>query len=270
MSDTELRLSFWRDGSTQAERLAAAALTLAGFEEIDPQAPLGGPDGTKDIVCIKGGISWIVGVYFPTKPVKFAAIKSKFAKDLLGVKAELDGFAFVTNQSLTPGQRVILSKIASATNKESEILHVERLRALLDSPSGYGTRIQFLKIPMNIEEQLAWFSEHGDRLTTAVAANTRELMRLGAMIQRLGVGQEDVVRTLAFVAAQTPDLLSTTSFTVDRVAPITQNLNLPLVLLFHRLVCFDLPSRSVGRLRQVDTRIGQPGGDTTAYIQPSP
>ena len=48
INDTELRLSFWRSGSTQAERLAASALRLSGYEEIDPQSPLGGPDGKKD------------------------------------------------------------------------------------------------------------------------------------------------------------------------------------------------------------------------------
>jgi hypothetical protein len=152
MLDTELRLISWRDGSTQAERLAAAAMKLSGFEELDPQAPLGGPDGTKDIVCTKGGVRWIGAVYFPIGPVKFAAIKSKFKKDLAGVGTPYGGFAFVTNQSLSVGQRAALSQIASEAGKESVILHLERLRALLDSPSGYGTRIQFLKIPMNLEE----------------------------------------------------------------------------------------------------------------------
>jgi hypothetical protein len=36
MSDTELSLLFWRDGSTEAERLAAATLRLSGYEEFDP------------------------------------------------------------------------------------------------------------------------------------------------------------------------------------------------------------------------------------------
>jgi hypothetical protein len=64
ISDTELRLSFWRDGSTQAERLAAAVLRLSGYEEIDPQNPLGGPDGKKDILCQKGGLTWVAARRF--------------------------------------------------------------------------------------------------------------------------------------------------------------------------------------------------------------
>jgi hypothetical protein len=71
MSDTEFKLIAWRDGSTQAERLAAAILTLSAYTEIDPQAPLGGPDGRKDIICIKGGRRWIGAVYFPS--VQFCA-----------------------------------------------------------------------------------------------------------------------------------------------------------------------------------------------------
>lgn len=159
MLDTELRLISWRDGSTQAERLAAAALKLSGFEEIDPQSPLGGPDGAKDIVCSKGGLIWIGAVYFPVAPVRFPAIKKKFSADLAGVRANHRGIVFVTNQSLTPGQRKTLVDIAAKSSKEADIVHLERLRALLDSPSGYGTRLQFLKIPMSQEEQLSWFAE---------------------------------------------------------------------------------------------------------------
>ena len=82
LNDTELRLSFWRDGSTNAERLAAASLRLSGYEEIDPQSPLGGPDGRKDILCTKGGLTWVGAVYFPNGPTRFSAIKKKFQADL--------------------------------------------------------------------------------------------------------------------------------------------------------------------------------------------
>ncbi|MEJ0022799.1 MAG: hypothetical protein WDN76_04735 [Alphaproteobacteria bacterium] len=96
MNDTELRLSAWRDGSVQAERLAAAVLTLAGYEEIDPQAPLGGPDGRKDILCAKGGVKWIGAVYFPLSAVRFSSIKKKFLGDLEGTtKHSARGIAFV-------------------------------------------------------------------------------------------------------------------------------------------------------------------------------
>src|SRR5258706_3930420 len=101
LSDTELRLSFWRDGSTKAEQLAASALRLSGYDEIDPQSPLGGPDGKKDILCQKGGLAWIAAVYFPNAPVSFSAIKKKYKTDLEGAPTGPKRFVFVTNQSLT-------------------------------------------------------------------------------------------------------------------------------------------------------------------------
>lgn len=110
ISDTELRLSFWREGQTKAERLAGAALRLSGFEEIDPQNPLGGPDGKKDLICQKGGLSWVAAVYFPTGPLSFARLKKKFQSDLLGASEEHPGFVFITNQTLSPGQRKILTE----------------------------------------------------------------------------------------------------------------------------------------------------------------
>lgn len=83
INDTELRLSNWRDGSTKAEQLSGAVLRLSGYEEIDPQCPLGGPDGKKDILCQKGGLNWIGAVYFPNSKVTFAAIKKKYQSDLM-------------------------------------------------------------------------------------------------------------------------------------------------------------------------------------------
>ncbi len=117
ISDTELRLAAWRSGSTQAERLAAATLRLSGYEAIDPQHPLGGPDGGRDIICIKGGLTWVGAVYFPVAPVRFAAIKKKFLHDLQGVTAGR-GMAFVTNQTLSVTQRKTLSELGQAQSVE--------------------------------------------------------------------------------------------------------------------------------------------------------
>ncbi|MDT7848022.1 hypothetical protein Q9292_00265 [Methylophilus sp. VKM B-3414] len=74
---TESALRDWRYGQTQAERLVAALLHLEGFEAVDPQHPLGGPDGLKDVLCRKDGLSWVAAAYFPTTPATLTAIKSK-------------------------------------------------------------------------------------------------------------------------------------------------------------------------------------------------
>ena len=280
-SDTELRLSFWRDGQTKSERLAAAALRLSGFEEIDPQSPLGGPDGKKDIVCKKGGVSWVGAVYFPTAPRSFKTIKGKFLSDLQGMPAVHKGFAFVTNQNLTPKQRESLEKEATTLRKEVVILHLQRLQNLLDSPLGYGTRIQYLKIPMTIEEQLSWASDSDTQTAKALADNTRELFALRASIERMRAGQEnirvaqeDIVQTLGLnvaTSAVTPDLISVSSFIKsDELAAFSITISSATILAYHRLTCFDLPTRTIGQFRSGDVWLGNMDGVKVDHIQPPP
>jgi hypothetical protein len=52
-SNTEIKLKLWRGDQIRAERLAAALLHIEGFTSVDPQCPLGGPDGLKDVLCEK-------------------------------------------------------------------------------------------------------------------------------------------------------------------------------------------------------------------------
>lgn len=272
ISDTEFRLSFWRDGSTKAERLASSLLGLSGYQEIDPQSPLGGPDGKKDIVCQKGGITWIGAVYFPIGPKRFAEIKKKFLSDLEGVREEHGGFVFVTNQSLTPKQRAILLDIVHDANKEADIIHLQRMVNLLDAAPGYGVRIQFLKIPLTLEEQLSWMANTDSQTAKALTANTRELRTVRALVERLGVDQEQVVRTLGLIGASgavTPDLISVSSFIRnDHFQVISQEISPELVLLFHRLTCFELPSRAVGVLRTKQVWLANSDGQTATHAQP--
>jgi hypothetical protein len=274
IGDTELRLLFWRDGSTKAERLAAAALRLSGYEEIDPQSPLGGPDGSKDILCRKGGLSWVAAVYFPTGPTKFTTIRKKFQSDLGGAPAEHKGFIFVTNQTLSPTQRKTLTDFAIASGKEPEIVHLQQLQSLLDSAPGYGVRIQYLGIAMTIEEQLSWASESDSQTARALTANTRELLALKAAIGRLNAGQRHILRTLGqdeVTNYPTPDLISVSSFTKnDSFSSVSAALDPGLVLLFHRLACFDLPTRVVGRLRTEAVWLGNMDGTRATHVQPPP
>ncbi len=107
MNNTYQILLYWDKGATFAERMAAKLLRLEGYTEIDPQCPMGGPDGTKDILCTKDGRSFVVGCYFPSGQKDLAAIAKKFSDDYRGVaKNEADGFIFVTNQAIAPRERV--------------------------------------------------------------------------------------------------------------------------------------------------------------------
>lgn len=261
ISDTELRLLTWRDGFTQAERLAASVLRIAGFEAIDPQAPLGGGDGGKDIVCAKGGITWVGAVHFPTTACSYTKSKNKFISDINKVSSRHRGFAFITNQHLTIKQRETLEKLGNDKGKEVEIFHLERVRALLDAPNGYGVRLQFLRIPMTVEEQLAWFAESGSKVEQALDINTRELRAIKSMVQQLSSDSADIMRTvLSFESLNppTPDLLSTSNFKKnDRFKALTSKLAPEHILLIHRLIAFDLSTRNAGVFRTEEISLAQ-------------
>lgn len=139
---TESQLREWRLGQVGAERLATAILHLDGFTDIDPQAPLGGPDDHKDILCIKGSTKYVGAAYFPATEKTFAEVKNKFEHDLEGAaRHNRQGLVFVTNQPISVMGRAKLEAIATASGKVAILYHQERIRALLDSPAGYGVRL---------------------------------------------------------------------------------------------------------------------------------
>jgi len=120
----------------------------------------------------------VAAVYFPTGPARFTAIRKKYSSDLSGIPSDRQGFIFVTNQTLSPHTRKSLTDIARAAGKEGDILHLQQLVQLLDSASGYGARLQYLNIPMTIEDQLSWFLDSDSQVAKAVSTNTRELLAL--------------------------------------------------------------------------------------------
>jgi fido (protein-threonine AMPylation protein) len=152
---TETDLRDWRLGQIIAERLCAGIMHASGFVDVDPQATLGGPDGRKDIVAYRDSRKLIAAVYFPPTVPTFAEIRAKYRHDREGVASnQADGFVFFVNQHLTLGQR---QELAGSTGTD-EIFHLERIRSLLDSPRGYGLRLEYLNRPMTPEEQLSLFN----------------------------------------------------------------------------------------------------------------
>lgn len=122
---TELALNPWRPGQVVAERLCAGILRISGCTDIEPQAPLGSPDGKKDVVVRR--------------------VEANNA----------DGFIFLVNQHLSVGERAELLALGGPYD---EVFNVERIRAALDDPRGYRLRLEFLRIPMSPEEQVAFFN----------------------------------------------------------------------------------------------------------------
>jgi Fic family protein len=85
-------------------------------------------------------------------------------------------------------------------------------------------------------------------------------------------GQSHIIQTLALTtatSAATPDLISVSSFVKSGSFPaVSAHLSPELVLLFHRLTCFDLPSRAIGQLRTRDVWLGNLEGRVATHVQP--
>ena len=161
--ETFNRLLNWDRGQAPSERLAAIILSKEGFNGVDPSHPLGGKDGLKDMTLSSDGKRWIGAVYFPRGQQSFPDIKKKFAHDLDGMKANnAEGLAFVTNQELRLGERKILTELMPEV--DVQIYHLERIASLLNTPSFYGIRMEFLDIEMSKEEQLSFFADQDQRL----------------------------------------------------------------------------------------------------------
>ena len=159
MNNTHQILINWDKGSTFAERMSGKILGLEGYSDIDPQSPAGGPDGTKDLICYKDDKKYVVGCYFPIEQKKFKDISDKFNGDFEGVsKNNADGFIFITNQKITPTERMALC----SGHIDSTIYHGERICGILDSPKGYGVRLEYLGIELTKEEQLSFLNSHLD------------------------------------------------------------------------------------------------------------
>jgi fido (protein-threonine AMPylation protein) len=255
---TEAALRDWRNGPLQAERLCAGLLHIEGFESVDPQAPLGGPDGTKDLLCRKDGKKWTGAAYFPPTSPSEAAIKKKFKGDLKGVaKNKADGLVFLVNEPLSISQRSF--RIKSAEPIPVVIYHLERIRALLDSPKGYGLRLEYLRIAMTMEEQLAFWSAHNYDTTRHLLSLERSQIsiaeKLDAILERgskpvPGTGESD-----ANMLAEEP----------------MRVLNLAMLCWIHRIVMSESPltRATPGRLRSVQNWIGKADG-TVRHYPPSP
>jgi hypothetical protein len=142
--ETWHRLREWTNGQGPSERLAAQILLGDGYESIDPSHPLGGRDGLKDALCQKDGKRWVMAAYFPRGQQPFSAINKKLADDAVGVALNgAYGLAFVTNQEVLLAEREVL---AAAAGVPLELLHLERVTAILDRPEMSQVRKQFLSI----------------------------------------------------------------------------------------------------------------------------
>lgn len=269
---TEQTLRAWRYGQAQAERLVAAVLHVEGYDEVDPQHPLGGPDGLKDVVCQKSGLPWVAAAHFPPTPPPFNEIKRKFENDFDGVtKNHAQAFAFFVNQPLTISERQALLDVSAETRVE--IYHLERMVGLLNAPKGYGIRLEYLRIPMNESEQWSFWNAMNADIARRLAESEK---RRDYQIQTL---ETKVDQLLARTMAMHTDLRTQRSslFTarpVDRLEMPTATISVTMLCWIHRIVTdgLGLPEAVRGRIRTVQVWIGLANSTaaSAAYVAPPP
>lgn len=274
---TESVLRDWRFGQTQAERLCSGILSIEGFHSVDPQHPLGGPDGIKDVVCRRGITRFVAAAYFPPTKPSFSEIKSKFRHDLAGVTANaVNGFAFLVNQPLTLGERAELTAMSREVAEAVEVYHLERLRVVLDSPTGCGLRLEYLRISMTHEEQIAYWSSANIDLAARLDRIEQLQQRT---LHQLDAGNEAL---LSRTTAMYLDLKAGPSSTltpgmggvpVGTAAPATSNIDIPQLLWLHRIVMADshgLPSALIGALRTINVTVESNAPGTGVFVPPAP
>lgn len=267
---TEGTLRDWRYGQVQAERLTGAVLHLEGYEDVDPQHPLGGPDGLKDALCRREGLLWVAAAYFPQTPVSFRDIQNKFNDDAVGViKNNANGFLFFVNQRLTVGERSTL--IGDLAIQNVEIYHLERLISVLNSPKGCGARLEFLRIPMTEAEQWSFWSTMNADIVRRLASNEA---RRGAEINNIDQKLELILkRTLAieFNLNKTQSSLASRP-AVEAIEFPTASLSMSTLCWLHRLLTenSDLSEAVRGRFRAVNVWIGEgePSQSPHDYVPP--
>jgi len=262
--------------------MAAALLRIEGYQNVEPQSPLGGPDGRADLLCDRGGYSYVAAVYFPPTTQTYSDVASKFDHDIVGVaKRSRNAFAFFTNQRLTRGERQSLKNKALAQGIECEIFDVERVAGMLDVPAGYGIRAAYLAIPMSDAEQIGYFASRENLAEAAIDRNTAELRLLTTKIANLEAQTRVVAHTMKTVAFASGVVHTVPSMRLvdplpmgelaqsSSVAPITPHIGPDMLLLVHRLVCFELPSRVIGKFRTEAVSLAIPGEAPRPTTEPA-
>lgn len=267
---TEAILRDWRFGQPQAERLCGGLLHLEDYEDVDPQHPLGGPDGLKDVLCRRNGRLWVAAAYFPSTVPSFRDVKAKFKHDTAGVKKNrAEGFCFFVNQRLTVGERDELMSLSPPTH--TEIYHLERLVGLLNAPKGCGLRLEYLRIPMSEEEQWAFWSTMNADIVRRLADNERRRdHQINALEAKI-----DVI--LARTNALAENLTAAPS-SLDVPAPSldlpTASMSASTLCWLHRVLTADIGVAEAvrGRFRAVQVWIGPAGStmDDATHVPPAP
>jgi len=230
--------------------------------------------------CEKNGWKYVAAAYFPNETLTFAKVRSKFLLDLPGVTANgADGIVFITNQGLSPGERDDLADLATKAGHRALVYHLERIRALLDSPAGYGLRLEFLRVPMSLEEQMSFFSRRDSSLSRALEQHTATILaELARRFDRLeGNGFNDDSMAPIDLAQHTyaiaGPIAASRNIGPQPPLPVTlASLTTEWLCMLHGALLFDSAEPGTGNLRTHQIWIGSPGSglDDATYVPPGP
>lgn len=154
--------------------MCAAVLALdRNYSDIRPRRPEGGPDGGRDIECLRLGERCLGAVGFVNNvsdsPSNKKSIQRKFLADVKAAREavpESKAFVFFCNVDLTPSEIEKLEAIGREHGLTFiDIYWRERLRHALDSVEGLAIRFQYLSIPLSEAEQVTFFGRFGKDIT---------------------------------------------------------------------------------------------------------
>lgn len=187
-TETDIRLRSWLDANQRdREQMCRAVLAFdPHYTDVRPRHPSGGPDGGRDIEAVYDGNRVAYGAVGFQNGANDAdeqkkRIRAKFTSDLasaLAAKADLQGFAFLTNLHFTMGEQSEMKEEARRCGIEHcDIFDRERLRIELDSPAGFFIRFQYLGIPLSEAEQASFLARYGDRIQEVVSTGFQRIER---------------------------------------------------------------------------------------------
>ena len=139
----------------------------------------------------------------------------------------------------------------TGNNFEINIYHGERVCSILDSPKGYGIRLEYLGIELTKEEQISFLNAHID-----LKENFEEIKKTLAQINKVTtkLAGEVYMRDIG------NEPLSTLPITGIK---FSSRLSIEDLLCIHRIIMSETQGTEYGKLlgfRKVEVWIGGPGG----------
>lgn len=156
-----------------------------------------------------------------------------------------------------------------------ELYHLERLRAVLDSPKGCGIRLEYLRLPMTPEEQIAYWSsaniDVGKKLDRIEALQLRTIQQLDSSTDLM------LNRTSSMFMDLRAELSSTSgpqlgSNLLLGSGPASSEIDIPVLLWLHRILVSGtgMPDSLAGVLRKMALTVQSLDPATGVFVPPAP